>query len=87
MASSASPVTSLGASQRQKAEREGVGKGDGEEDLPAERWWLPQPGKPGVQLSVGCGGPSLVHQSISSLNNMRTAPILAPSEALVSLAV
>ena len=52
MASSASPVTSLGASQRQKAEREGVGKGDGEEDLPAERWWLPQPGKPGVQLPV-----------------------------------
>ena len=61
MASSASPVTSLGASQRQKAEREGVGKGDGEEDLPAERWWLPQPGKPGVQLPAGCGGPSLVH--------------------------
>ena len=61
MASSAAPVISLGASQRQKAEREGVGEGDGEEDLPAERWWLPQPGKPDEQLPAGCGGLLLEH--------------------------
>ena len=37
------------------------GGGEGEEDLPAEHWWLPQPGRPGEQLPAGFGGPSLVH--------------------------
>ena len=59
MACPASPLTSLVASQKQEAGREGGG--EGEEDLPAEHWWLPQPGRPGEQLPAGFGGPSLVH--------------------------
>ena len=54
----ASPLTSLGASQKQVAERDGVGE-DG--DLPAEHQWLPQPVKPGGQQPADCGGPSLEH--------------------------
>ena len=61
MASPAFPLTSLYVSQKQKAEREAVGEVDGEEDLPVEHWWLPQPGMPGVQLPAGCSGPSLEH--------------------------
>ena len=59
MASPASPLTSLGVSQKQEAGREGCGEGDRED--PAEHWWPPQPGKPGEQLLAGCGGLSLVH--------------------------
>ena len=59
MACPASPLTSLVASQKQEAGREGGG--EGEEDLPAEHWWLPQPGKPGEQLPAGCGGLLLEH--------------------------
>ena len=57
MACPASPLTSLVASQKQEAGREGGG--EGVEDLPAEYWWwwLPQ----GGQLPAGSGGPSLVH--------------------------
>ena len=39
MACLASPLTSLVASQKQEAGREGGG--EGEEDRPAEHWWLP----------------------------------------------
>ena len=55
MACPASPLTSLVASQKQEAGREGCG--EGEEDLLAEHWWLPQ----GGQLPAGSGRPSLVH--------------------------
>ena len=49
----ASPRSSLCASQKEVAERDGVGEG-GED--PAEHWWPPQPGKPGGQLPADCGG-------------------------------
>ena len=54
-------MTSPDASQIQEVAREGGGEGDEEEDHPVGHWGLPQPGKPGVQLPAGCGGPSLVH--------------------------
>ena len=54
----ASPQSSLSASQKQVAERDGAGE-DGED--PAEHWWPPQPGKPGGQLPADCGGPLLEH--------------------------
>ena len=56
MAHPASPRSSLGASQKQVAERDGVGEDGGD---PAEHWWLLQPGKPGEQLLAGCGEHSL----------------------------
>ena len=54
----ASPRSSLSASQKQVAERDGAGE-DGED--PAEHWWPPQPGKPGRQLPADCCGPLLEH--------------------------
>ena len=58
----ASPhMTSPDASQIQEVAREGDGEGDEEEDHPVKHWWLPQPGKPGVQLHAGCGVPLLEH--------------------------
>ena len=60
MAHQASPQSSLGASQKQVGERDGVGEGGEGEGGPAEHWWLPQPRKPGEQLLAGCGEPSLL---------------------------
>ena len=51
----ASPRSSLSASQKQVAERDGAGGGGDGED-PAEHWWPPQPGKLGGQLPADCGG-------------------------------
>ena len=72
MASPAFPLTSLYVSQKQKAEREAVGEVDGEEDLPVEHWWLPQPGRPGEQLPAGFGGPSLVHHGDDGVAQVST---------------
>ena len=59
MVSPASPLTSLGVSQKQEAGREGCVEGDWED--PAEHWRLPQPGKPDEQPPAGCGELLLVH--------------------------
>ena len=50
--------SSLSASQKQVAERDGAG--EDEEDL-AEHWWPPHQGKPGGQQPADCGGPLLEH--------------------------
>ena len=51
MACPASPLTSLVASQKQKAGREGCGEGDMEE--PAEHWWPPEQGQSdGLLLAI-----------------------------------
>ena len=70
MACLASPLTSLVASQKQEAGREGGG--EGEEDLPAKHWWLPQPGRPGEQQPAGFGGPSLVHHGDDGVAQVST---------------
>ena len=58
MAHPASPSSSLCASQKQVAERDGIGVG-GEDQ--AEHWWPPKPGKPGGQLPADCSEPLLEH--------------------------
>ena len=54
----ASPRSSLSASQKQVAERDGAGE---DEEDPAEHWWPPHQGKPGGQQPADCGGPLLEH--------------------------
>ena len=60
MACPASPLTSLVASQKQKAGREGCGEGDMEE--PAEHWWPPEQGKPDGLLLAVDGEPLQQHR-------------------------
>ena len=59
MAHLASPRSSLSASQKQVAERDGAG--DEDEEDPAEHWWPPHQGKPDGQQPADCGGPLLEH--------------------------
>ena len=64
----ASPQSPLCASQKEVAERDGVGEGGAD---PAEHWWPPQSGKPGEQPPAGYSEPLLVHLGDGGINLKR----------------